>query len=179
MANKPLASRLHHVAAEVSDMECSIQFYRELVGMRVTERHAAHEVPEIPVELTFLRLHNNHHDLVLSHNPSKAYRPVKPADASSGPAGFHHFAFEFSTREAWLLQLERTREMGIEIIRGPIVHSPHQESGDGSWGENESFYVFDPDGHRVEFFCNLGSVDNDGWIISGDGKNTGQQVVEL
>ena len=176
MANHALAFKLHHVAAEVSDMERSIKFYRELIGMRVTERHAAYEVAKIPVELTFLRLHSDHHDLVLTHDPSKTYRATTEEDSQSGPAGFHHFAFQFDDRDTWLQQLERTRKLGIEIIRGPVVHSP---SAEGSWGENESFYVLDPDGHRIEFFCDLGSVDKDGWIHNAAGENIGQRVDEL
>lgn len=176
MLIEPLASRLHHVAAEVSDMERSIKFYRELLGMRVSERHAANEVPTIPVELTFLRLHANHHDIVLVHNPQKHYRPFTPEDNTSGPVGFHHFAFEFSDRETWMRQLERTKTMGVEIIRGPVIHSPDEE---GSWGENESFYVLDPDGHRIEFFWCLGVIDKDGWICNSDGKNTGRKVDEV
>ena len=175
MTAEALASRLHHVAAEVSDMDRSIQFYRDLIGMRVSERHAAFEVPTIPVELAFLRLHSNHHDLVLTHNPNKTYRPLTEEDAHSGPVGFHHFAFEFSSRQAWQRQLERTQELSIEIVRGPVVHSPEAE---GSWGENESFYVLDPDGHRIEFFCNLGSINDEGWICNAEGINTGQRVDE-
>ena len=176
MTTTPLALRLHHVAAEVSDMDCSIEFYRELLGMRVSERHAASEVPAIPVELTFLRLHSNHHDIVLTHNPNKTYRPLTDEDIKNGPVGFHHFAFEFSNREDWLKQLERTQQMCVDIIRGPVVHSPDAE---GSWGENESFYVLDPDGHRIEFFWDLGRIDKDGWICKGDGKNTGRRVDEF
>jgi len=176
MATACFASRLHHVAAEVSDMDRSIKFYRELIGMRLTERHAANEIEAIPVELTFLRLHNHHHNLVLTHDPSKHYRTATSEDRHSGLAGFHHFAFDFDSREAWLQQLERTRELGIDIIRGPVIHSPIEE---GSWGENESFYVLDPDGHRIEFFCNLGSVDENGWICNPEGQSIGQRVEEL
>lgn len=176
MTSKSLASRLHHIAVEVSNMDRSIEFYRELLGMKVSERHAANEVPTIPVELTFLRLHGNHHDLVLTHNPEKDYRAYTSEDAHAGPPGFHHFAFEFSSRAAWLSQLQWTRELNIEIVRGPVVHSPEAE---GSWGENESFYVLDPDGHRIEFFCNLGKVDEQGWIRNAEGKSIGQRVDEL
>jgi len=176
MTKGAFAYRLHHVAAEVSDMDLSIQFYRDLLGMRISERHPAYEVASIPVELTFLRLHNNHHDLVLTHDPSKTYRAATIADRAAGPPGFHHFAFEFPDRETWLKQLEKTQEIGVKIIRGPLIHSPRAE---GSWGENESFYVLDPDGHRIEFFCNLGSVNDEGWICDGNGKNTGQRVIEL
>jgi len=176
MTTAPLALRLHHVAAEVSDMDRSIGFYRELLGMRVSERHPAGEVQAIPVELTFLRLHDNHHDLVLTHDPKKNYRPASAEDRLSGPVGFHHFAFEFSNREDWLLQLERTQNLGVKIIRGPVVHSPDAE---GSWGENESFYVLDPDGHRIEFFWNLANINAEGQICTGDGRNTGRQVDEV
>lgn len=176
MATRALASRLHHLAAEVSDMDRSIKFYRELLGMRVSERHRANEVPAITVELTFLRLHDNHHDLVLSHDPKKDYEGTDISNSKPGTVGFHHFAFEFPSREAWLEQLNRTQQLGIEIIRGPLVHSPDAE---GSWGENESFYVWDPDGHRVELFCNLGSIDQDGWILTADSVNTGRRVDEI
>jgi len=166
----PIAKRVHHLAIEVRDMEKSIAFYREFFGLRLTERHPAGEVEAIPVELTFLRLGENHHDLVLAHNPNKAYRDPEPGDAVAGLPGFHHFAMEYADRAAWETQLERAREMGVEIVRGPIVHSPWHERGEGSWGENESFYVLDPDGHRIELFCDMATVDPLGAYIDAYGK---------
>ena len=91
-------------------------------------------------------------------------RPCNDSDS------IHHIAFEFPDRESWLQQIERAKELGIEIIRGPVVHSPHHPRGEGSWGESESFYVLDPDGHRVEAFCDMGSIGENGEYIDAYGK---------
>jgi len=172
-----LARRLHHVAIEVSDMDGSIQFYRDLLGLKLSERHAAGEVAEIPVELAFLRLHDNHHDLVLAHNPTKRYSKAQRAD-QDGPVACHHIAFEYPDRDAWLAQLEQVKALGIDIIRGPIIHSAYQPGGEGSWGENESFYLLDPDEHRIEMFCNMGKIDADGYLQDGaDGRRLGDTKV--
>ncbi len=70
--------------------------------------------------------------------------------------------------------LDRARHLNLEIVRGPVVHSPWDPRGDGSWGENESFYVLDPDFHRIEIFCNIGSIDQDGSFVSADGERIGE-----
>ena len=76
------AKRMQHFAVEVSDTDASVAFYRRALGFKLTERHAAHEVGGIPVELTFMRLGDVHHELVLVHNPAKSYRPrVAPFEA--------------------------------------------------------------------------------------------------
>ncbi len=59
--------------------------------------------------------------------------------------------------------------MGLQVVRGPVVHSPYDPRGDGSWGENESFYVLDPDKHRIEVFCNLATIDEDGTYLNSEG----------
>lgn len=162
MENPPTAKSFHHMALEVSEPEKSIAFYRDVFGLKLTERHQASEVPAIPVELIFLRIDKNHHDLVLAHNPAKKYRNSTDAEAAEGPPGFHHFALEYNSREDWLTQLARVEEMGLEIVRGPLVHSPWHPRGEGSWGENESFYILDPDGHRIELFCDMATIEEDG-----------------
>ncbi len=160
----------HHIAIEVTDLDRSIAFYRELLDLRLTERHEASEVPQIPVALAFLRSGDEHHDLVLAHNPAKKYRQRGPEDDNEGLPGFHHFAFQMESRAAWLAQLEKVKGLGIEIVRGPVVHSPWHPRGEGSWGENESFYIFDPDGHRVEMFCDMATIEADGAYVDMDGK---------
>ena len=170
----------HHIAIEVADMEKSIAFYRDLLGLRLTERHEASEVQQIPVALAFLRSGDEHHDLVLAHNPAKKYREKTPDDEAEGLPGFHHFAFQMESREAWLAQLDKVKDMGIEIVRGPVVHSPWHPRGEGSWGENESFYIFDPDGHRVEMFCDMATIETGGAYVDAYGaKIDGPTAVEV
>ncbi|MEM6619551.1 MAG: VOC family protein [Pseudomonadota bacterium] len=176
-------ARLQHFALEVSDTDRAIAWYRDVLGFKLTERHQAHEVAAIPVELTFLRLGDTHHDLVLVHNPAKTYRPkpTGPQDDADGPPMFHHFALEVDDRDAWVALEARLRERGdITFIRGPVVHSWVDPRGDGSWGENEAFYILDPDGHRIEIFCNLASIDVDGTHVNGAGQRIeGTRTAEL
>lgn len=169
---------LQHVALEVADLERSIAFYRDFLGMRVTERHKAGEVEAIPVELVFLRLAANHHDLVLTHNPAKTYPPAPADGVHEAPVFPHHFAYECESREAWLEMLERARGLGLEIVRGPVVHSPWDPRGDGSWGELESFYVFDPDGYKVELFCEMATISEDGVFVTARGERIEQARVD-
>lgn len=174
--------RVQHVAIEVADTDKSIAFYRRVLGFKLTERHAAGEVAAIPVELTFMRLGDRHHELVLVHNPKKTYRPrpTRPEDDRDGPPSFHHFAVECDSREDWEATLAHARAEGAEVVRGPVVHSFVDPRGDGSWGENEAFYILDPDGHRVEIFCNLAFIDPDGVHRSAAGERLeGTKTAEL
>lgn len=165
-------ARMQHFSVEVSDTDRSIEFYRRVLGFKLTERHGAHEVAGIPVELTFMRLADVHHELVLVHNPAKTYRPkpVRPEDDMDGPPMFHHFALECDDRASWLALLEHAKAEGVTIVRGPVLHSWKRAGGDGSWGENEAFYILDPDGHRVEVFHGLASIDPDGTHRTADGE---------
>jgi catechol 2,3-dioxygenase len=174
-----LVTKLQHFAVEVSDMDRSIEFYRKFLDMKLTERHAAYECKEIPLELAFLRVGRVHHDLVLAHNSAKKYRPKSglPQEESEGQPSFHHFAFECPDRESWLKLLKRARDMGLNIVRGPVVHSPWDPRGDGSWGENESFYVMDPDNHRIEIFCDMATIDPDGTFVNHSGDRIEQAKV--
>ena len=178
----PKPARMQHFAVEVSDTDRSIDWYRRMLGFKLTERHAAHEVATIPVELTFMRLGNVHHELVLVHNPAKTYRPkpTRPEDDLDGPPMFHHFAFECDSRGDWLALLEHLRAEGATIVRGPVLHSFTQTRGDGSWGENEAVYILDPDGHRIELFCDLATIDTDGTHINAHGQRLqGTRTEEL
>lgn len=165
---------MQHVAIEASDIERSITFYRDFLGLKVTERHEAYEIEAIPVELVFMRIGNRHHDIVLVNSPEKNYRARTPDDMRAGPVYFHHLAFECEDRDAWLKMLEKAKEMGVEIVRGPVVHSPWDPRGDGSWGELESFYVLDPDGHRIEFFCDMATILPDGTFKTAAGERIEQ-----
>ncbi len=178
----PKPARMQHFAVEVSDPDRSIAWYRRMLGFKLTERHAAHENPDIPVELAFMRLGDTHHELVIVHNPAKTYRakPARPEQDLDGPPMFHHFALECDSRAEWLRLLEHVRAEGATIVRGPVLHSFVQARGDGSWGENEAVYILDPDGHRVELFCDLATIDSDGTHINAYGERMeGTQTDEL
>lgn len=163
--------RMQHIAIEVSDPARSIAWYRRVLGFKLTERHPAGSHPNIPVELIFMRLAQVHHELVLVHNPAKTYlaKPL-PEDDLEGPPNLHHYALEFDTRAEWLACADRVQaDPSIAVVRGPVLHSFVQARGDGSWGENEAIYILDPDGHRIELFCDLATIDADGTHRAWDG----------
>ena len=179
---QPRPARMQHFAVEVSDPDTSIDWYRRMLGFKVTERHPANEHPDIPVDLNFLRLGDTHHELVIVHNPAKTYRPKpsRPEEDLDGPPMFHHFALECDSRDEWLRLLDHVRAEGATIVRGPVLHSFAQARGDGSWGENEAVYILDPDGHRIELFCDLATIDSDGTHINAYGdRMEGTKTEEL
>jgi len=176
---KARVARMQHFAIEVSDTDQSIAFYREVLGFKLTERHKPHEIAEIPVSLTFMRIAEQHHELVLVHNPAKAYtKRVLPQDDHTGPPSFHHFAMECDSREDWLSVLKHVQSLDIPLVRGPVVHSFTDPRGDGSWGENEAFYFLDPDGHRIEIFCDMATIEPDGVYRNSKGERLEEVVAD-
>ena len=91
-----LVSRLQHFSVDVSDIDRSIEFYREFLDMKLTERHPAYECPGIPVDLAFMRVGNSHHDFVLTHNPQKTYTTKSGLPEDDLELG-NHSAFPFPT----------------------------------------------------------------------------------
>ncbi len=164
-----------HVSLEVSNVDESLVFYRDFLGMKLSERHSAGEHKNIPFEMAFLRLSNKHHDLVLTHDPQRKY--IKKS-ATESAAGIHHFAFECPNRKSFLSYLLRAKEMDLTIVRGPVIHSSFHKQGDGTWGENESFYVLDPDDHRVEIFCDMANITDEGYYINAQGIRVPKTVAE-
>ena len=65
------------------------------------------------------------------------------------------------------------KSAGIKIERGP----EETMLPDGSFN---SIYVFDPDGHRLEIFCDMASIDDDGTFRSFEGNRIEEaKVIEV
>src|SRR5947208_2785099 len=76
-----------HVVLNVTDVERSVQFYRDVVGFQVSRYRPGSTT-------AFLTCGAIHHDLALFKAPDGA-RPFEP-----GQVGLHHFAFEVESYEA-------------------------------------------------------------------------------
>ena len=122
-------SDLNHVAVHVSDLEASLRFYRDILGLPLKSR------PDFDFEGAWLQL-----------GPTRELHLIagREVDVVSDHRGAH-FAFEVPDMEAARREL---LEMGAEIVRGP------QTRPDGA----VQIFLHDPDGYWVEL-CDLSAVD--------------------
>ena len=127
----PDTAELGHVHLKVRDLERSIDFYADALGLDVTERAGNY---------AFLTAGERHHDLALQALGSDASGP--------GPGvGLYHAAWEVETPAALRATFERLRERGVEIV--PVDHRI-----------SKALYFDDPDGNGVEVYLDT-RAEND------------------
>jgi catechol-2,3-dioxygenase len=133
-------SRFAHFVLRVSDLERSLRWYQDVVGMRIV-----HSGPK----LAFLTFDEEHHRVALAETPVDA----KPAP---GAPGLDHVAYAFDSLGDLLSTYRRLEAMGIEPY-WPINHGP-----------TTSLYYHDPDGNGIEFFVDNFETEAElkGWTES-------------
>jgi catechol 2,3-dioxygenase-like lactoylglutathione lyase family enzyme len=147
-------SRIGHIGIHVGDVDRSIEFYREVLGLKLTGRWAP---PDFIRPICFMRIDDKHHDVVLFELPEDAKKAgVRGTDtAHRREVGLDHLAFECDSREDWLHALDHVRSCGIELVDGPTVHGhegkQYRDFAGGSG--SHAFYFLDPDGNRIEIYC--------------------------
>ena len=104
-----------YVALNVSDLERSVHFYRDLVGLHLEERHGD--------EIAFLRCSDDHHNVVL-------YRADSP--------GIKRMAFELES----VADLERAA-LHVAALGWPIHEVPEQETRQLRQGRTIRFRIPD------------------------------------
>src|SRR5919199_1344827 len=123
----PAKTRIGHVHLRVSDLDRSIQFYRDLMGFDLVVRMGD--------EAAFLSAGGYHHHIGLNTWQSKGGSPPP-----RGTTGLYHFAINYPTRKDLAVALKRLVE-----ARRPI-------SGATDHGVSEAIYLSDPDGNGVELY---------------------------
>ncbi|GAA1633769.1 VOC family protein [Georgenia ruanii] len=144
-------ARLGHVGIAVADLDRSVDFYSNVLGMRVTEifrydeSTAGHGVAVLSG--AFVR-----GDKDTIHHRLSIFTLRNPAAKVPGAQtlGLHHIAFEFDTREDLLMLYKRFKDEEIPIVNARI----------GGPGNHTRFYGLDPDGNVLEFYWN---IDQIGW----------------
>ena len=161
--------RVGHIGVQVSDVDRSVDFYRKVLGLKVTGRWGP---PDFGRPMCFMRINDKHHDVVLFELPEDASKAGVTSGDSRGrrAPGLDHIAFEVDSREDWLAALEHVRASGVEIVTGPYVHGP--EGGDKFKGGSGShaFYFLDPDGNRIEIYC---------WMMKVTGRSSAAPHADL
>lgn len=124
MASHPV---IGHVHLKVSDLDRSIAFYRDVLGLELQQMYGQ--------DAAFLSWGGYHHHIGLNVWQSKdGSRP--PA----GSTGLYHLAILYPTRRDLAIALRRVVEAGVRIDGG----SDH--------GVSEAIYLRDPDGNGIEIY---------------------------
>ncbi len=121
-------TRIGHVHLKVADLERSLAFYRDLLGLEVTMRYGTGAV--------FLSAGGYHHHIGLNTWESAGGTPPPP-----GTTGLYHVAFLLPNRLELARILKRLMEM-----RYPI-------DGASDHGVSEAIYLRDPDENGVELYA--------------------------
>jgi len=113
---------IDHVVLRIHDLERSLGFYRDLLGLHIEREQAG-------IHLTQLRAGRSLIDLV-------------PGDASAGEApNVDHFALEIEPFDEQRLR-EYFSARGVPVLESGLRY--------GAGGEGPSIYIQDPDGNKVE-----------------------------
>ena len=111
-----------HVHLNVSDLDRSIAFYRDVLGLNVMLR-----LPKV----AFLSYDGYHHHVALD---SRAAADL----GSSEHQGLHHFALRHETRSELAASVRRAQATGVPITRSADFYVL------------EAVFINDPDGNGIE-----------------------------
>jgi lactoylglutathione lyase len=136
-----------HVSVAVADIDCSLGFYRDLLGLTVRERGVLDPglvermtgVPDAEVEYADVELGSR----VLELLHFRAAQPQRPASQRLPGAGGMHIGLRVEDATA---VHERLTAGGFEPLSAPVLLPE-----DGTdWSGGRVFYVRDPDGATIE-----------------------------
>ena len=129
-----------HVNLRVTDLDRSTVFYRDVLGLHVTQQDS---------ESVFLAAGDYHHHLALNTWGTAATAP-RP-----GAAGLHHFA----------LRLPDEVALAEVVVR--ILQAGHPLKGATDHGVNIAVYLLDPDGNGIELMVDRPAAE---WPRRQDGR---------
>lgn len=134
-------TRIGHVHLKVADLDRAIAFYRDVMGLEVTQTYGA--------QAAFLSAGGYHHHIGLNTWHSKdGPRPDPRA------SGLYHTAFVYPDRVALAQALRIVLQSGTTI------------DGAADHGVSEAIYFSDPDGNGIEIYHDRPPED---WPRDADG----------
>ncbi len=131
-------NKLGHMVYEVTDVERTAKFWRDVMGFEETDRNA--------IGMVFFRCGSDHHAIGLK--PSKAQSRPKTGDALK----IEHLALEVDSPDILL----KTRKY-LEENRIPVVFEGRKGAGG-----NMALHFCDPDGFEFELYCGMDQITEDG-----------------
>src|SRR3972149_6908072 len=101
-------TKLLHTRYRVNDLEQTVTFYRDVLGLQETSRHKSPRGSE----LVFMKAPESAEEIELCHYPSSGPVEVQP--------DLTHLAFEVDDLEAFARELEKK---GVKLSDGPTRSS--------------------------------------------------------
>lgn len=138
----PAQTRIGHVHLKVSDLERSLNFYRDLLGFELTTMYGG--------QAAFISAGGYHHHIGLNTWHSKGMGPA-PVNA----VGLYHTAILYPTRKDLAEILDRLHKTDYPL------------SGASDHGVSEALYLNDPDGNGVELYWDK---PHEEWKYNPDGS---------
>ncbi|RIJ27781.1 VOC family protein [Henriciella algicola] len=142
----PKLGGVHHVAYRCKDAKETVEFYNKLLGMDFQLAIAEDKVPSTGAPDPYMHVFldaGNGNVLAFFELPTK---PDMDRDRNT-PEWVQHIAFKVETMDDLMNAKARAEEMGLDVV-GPTHH-----------GIFKSIYFFDPNGHRLELACDIGTPD--------------------
>ncbi len=127
-------------SANVADVS---QFYRSILGFRVSDTIDMTVAPNVTIPLEFLHCNPRHHTIALA--------------PGGGPKRLHHFMIETLDLDDVGYALDRVKSCGIKQATTLGKHSNDYMV---------SFYSYTPSGFEVEFGWGGREVDDDTWQVA-------------
>ena len=135
-----------HTGFQVSDLDASLRFYRDLLGLAVRSRDLVDAeyigtivgCPGVAIDRAFLDIPGSDHFLELLEYRNADGRPVDPATTNPGTA---HLCLTVADLEGLY---DRLRAAGVEFVSPPVTPTEGPNVG------ASALYVLDPDGIRIE-----------------------------
>ena len=145
-ADVPKLAGIHHVAYRCRDAKETVAFYKDVLGMDFQLAIAEDKVPSTGAPDPYMHVFldaGNGNVLAFFELPNS---PEMDRDQNT-PEWVQHIAFKVATMDDLMNAKARAEEMGFDVV-GPTHH-----------GIFKSIYFFDPNGHRLELACNIGTPE--------------------
>jgi glyoxylase I family protein len=146
MTLPPKLERIHHVAYRCNDAKETVEWYSRVLGMRYVTAFAEDKVPSTGEDDPYMHVFldcGGGNVVAFFELPGQ---PPMGRDPNT-PAWVQHLAFEVADEATLIAAKASIEAQGVDVL-GPTYH-----------GIFKSIYFFDPNGHRLELACNIGTPE--------------------